>query len=245
LIEAAEMERRLRREGIPARIGAYDRNAMAITVTVWGCEAIAIMRLYPLVQQKMNGVIYKEDLLANMRITNDHAIWKPAERLSVRTLYMLGLDCGQVELIMNDRGRLFVTGVSPELSLDNPDAASRLNEIQQAFAERWSKAKSKVEAMLGADPEFILLSASGRIVPALRYFTPDGDAGCDSIRLRGEKRWPLVELRPRPSTDPYQLLAELRRLLRCISRAYGGSRSYLASRCAARPWITIRGAYSS
>ncbi len=212
-LTTAETERRLRREGVPARLGTSDPNGTPISVAVWGFDAIEIRRDYPSARA-VTSVKNGGGLSGRAIFPSDHAIWKPAERMSVRALYVLGLDFGQVELLLNDKGKLIVTGISPVMNTVHEEGDSRLADALVAFAAHWSmETANGVQATLGADPEFILLSSEGRVVPASRYFTPEGAAGCDSIRIRGERLWPLVELRPRPSLEPANLTADVRRLL--------------------------------
>jgi hypothetical protein len=89
--------------------------------------------------------------------------------------------------------------------------------------------------MLGADPEFVLLAPDGRIVPASRYFPRRGPAGCDSVVVRGVRRWPLAELRPAPAAEPAALAAGLRRLLAAAARSAGAAGEPLAWRAGALP----------
>ncbi len=249
-LPGTEIERRLRREGLPARIGMTGSNAGSdassnstissssipnsnvsfISVMMWGFDAIEMRRINS-VGQRVNGVKYKmAGVSESYGYSNEQAIWKPAERISARALYLLGLDFGQVELALSEAGKFTITGISPIMNPSGRAAKQRLSEALSRFSEIWSiETKNGVQAKLGADPEFILLSKEGKIVPATRYFPPDGAAGCDSVRVKGEKRWPLVELRPRPSVDPEKVLSEMRRLL-CVAakRTAGASLSWRA-----------------
>jgi hypothetical protein len=216
-LTAIEMERRLRREGVPARIGTAMQDGTPMTVAVWGLDVIEMRRASP-DMQAVTGFKNRIRFTERTIYTPDHAIWKPVSNVSVRALYVLGLDFGQVNLLLNDKGKLFVTGVSSVINVAGEEGSHRLTEAIASFAADWSReTENGVQAALGADPEFILLSPEGRIVPASRYFSPESDAGCDSVRIRGEKRWPLVELRPRPSYEPKNLTADVLRLLRVAS----------------------------
>ncbi|RKP56951.1 hypothetical protein D7Z26_02885 [Cohnella endophytica] len=230
-LSAEEIERRLRREGLPARIGDEGREGTRIQVTVWGLEAVGMKRVRSAgtsKTMKINEVKYRRfSTFASEQdiIPQEHPIWKPAERLSVRAIYALGLDFGQATIRLSDSGTICVTGISsvwPRIS--DEVQATRLRDLLQLHADRWEKESgSEVHATLGADPEFVLLSPSGRIVSASKFFAPEDDAGCDSVRLRGEKIWPLVELRPRPTPDPMSLTADVRRLLRVAAERTAGT----------------------
>ncbi|RED60325.1 putative amidoligase domain-containing protein [Cohnella lupini] len=235
-----EIERRLRREGLPARIGTAGKDIITrsslsstdtfVSVTVWGFDAIEIRRVNSF-DQRVNGVKYSSEGISGSYVySSEHALWKPAARISARALYLLGLDFGQVELALSEAGKFTVTGISPLMKLSGRAAKQRLSDAVSRFSKDWAhETKNGVQAKLGADPEFVLLSKEGRIVPATRYFSPDGAAGCDSVRVKGEKRWPLVEIRPRPSVDPEKVLSEMHRLL-CLAaeRTAGASLTWRA-----------------
>lgn len=212
-LSAKELERRLRREGLPARIGE-ESGGTPVSVSVWAFEAVEMRREF-----------VKDRFVDKDAIQDDHPIWKPAERLAVRAVYSSGLDFGQVLLRLSDEGKLRVTGVSPALDVRSSAGAAKLTAAIAAFSAEWAKETSGAgaRAVLGADPEFVMVSAAGRVVPASRYFAPGDATGCDSIRLRGVKIWPLVELRPRPSRDPARLTAELRRLLGAAAERTDGA----------------------
>ncbi|MFC4597971.1 putative amidoligase domain-containing protein [Cohnella hongkongensis] len=218
-----ELERRLRREGVSARIGEQG-GGMSLTVAVWGLAALEIRRAGN-GSEFMNGIKKVEAAASRMAISEEHALWKPAEKLAVRAIYALGLDFGQVDVRMSDQGRFAVTGFDTRLLLRTPEGMRRWRETAGRFAAEWAAETEKggVRTVLGADPEFVLLSAAGRVVPASRYFPYGGETGCDSMRVRGEKIWPLVELRPRPCPEPSQLAAALHGLLREASDRTAGS----------------------
>lgn len=68
-----------------------------------------------------------------------------------------------------------------------------------------------------------MLTGAGRVVPASRYFGPGERTGSDSVVVRGVQRWPLAELRPRPSRDPAALAQRIRRLLQEASARTAGA----------------------
>jgi len=222
----SELESRLRREGLPAKIGGGGRGIglTVVTVAVWGFDAVEIRRILA-DTGGLNGMRLPGQGPDPSVIPCGHGLWKPAERLSVRAIYALGLDYGQVELTLNDKGRLSITGVTPDMFVQTLEGERRLKELLVAFSAVWEQetARGEMKVMLGADPEFILMSATGRIVQASKFFPLGGEAGCDSMRIRGEKYWPLVELRPRPFAEPGRLTADLRRLLNVASEFTAGN----------------------
>lgn len=219
----SEIERRLRREGLPTQLGAVDPFSKPVTVTVWGMVAIQ-MRSQSMRSPKTGDRSQFTDRISERAmLTPEHSIWKPIERASVRALYVLGLDYGQVDVLYDNQGKLIITGISSRINGLESSGKQRLLEVMKAFELAWEVELEKgVQANLGADPEFILRSPEGRIVPASRFFSPDGEAGCDSVRIRGERRWPLVELRPRPSQEPANVTADMRRLLEIVSLRTAG-----------------------
>jgi hypothetical protein len=221
-LDRIEIERRLRREGLPVHVESDAYEGQRITVTVWGLDAIEMRRVYPSAGQ-FNGIKHGGEFAKRANFPVDHTIWKPAERMATRAIYILGLDFGQVDLILSDTGRLKVADISPVMLTAGEEGSQRLARFVSAFANEWTReTMNGVQATLGADPEFILLSPEGKVVPASRYFSPEGAAGCDSIRIHGEKRWPLVELRPRPSSEPSAVTAEVRRLLDVAAKLTAG-----------------------
>ncbi|MFC5403710.1 putative amidoligase domain-containing protein [Cohnella soli] len=211
-----ELQRRLRREGIPALVeGKHpaDVRVTRLRVTVWGFDAVEIARLLS-DSPSINDVNKMRRIGELDCLPPGHALWKPAEKLATRTLYALGLDFGQVEVRVSDSGWIHVAAVKPAIPKLSEEGRLRWKERLDEFIAAWeAETGERPVAKLGADPEFVLLSEEGKVVPASRYFRPEADAGCDSVRVRGEKRWPLVELRPRPTTEPGQLAADVRRLL--------------------------------
>jgi hypothetical protein len=131
-----------------------------------------------------------------------------AMRLAIKTVYALGLDYGVVTVGIRPGGELVVLGVDP-----TPKLNRRLGALFAGAANRYAAAEARERgrtepAVLGADPEFLLLSAAGKIVSASRFLERDGEVGCDAIVLPGHRViTPLAELRPRPSAEPRRLAA--------------------------------------
>jgi hypothetical protein len=139
-------------------------------------------------------------------------------RLAVKALYSLGLDNGIVELTADDAGRLSVADV-------------RLPGTKELQAEKWEKAIASFRSewreiavrggysrrdaiLIGADPEFVILSEAGKVVSAARFLNAGSDAGCDALVVGGTVVYPVAELRPEPARSPEALAANMRKLLR-------------------------------
>lgn len=152
-------------------------------------------------------------------------IIRGAARLAVRAVYALGLDFGMVTLVRLSDGRTVVKDVNPEPELDR-----RLGELFAEAMNRYhdsltNELSRREEAILGADPEFVLVDANGNVVPADRFFSGRGRLGCDSLRTgSGRLIYPLVELRPEPSPEPRQLLLQLMVLMRKAADQIGGAK---------------------
>ncbi|MBN2983938.1 putative amidoligase domain-containing protein [Cohnella algarum] len=238
---AAETARRLEREGFrtafsdrkprpgAARASARGgelrgadaglaRAARAFAVTVFGLQAVEID---PRPEETKAG----------------RELGRRLERASARALYALGLDMGTVKWEVDGRGRQgAVVEIGPALRPRAKEAAARLAHAAASFAEAWRRETGVGAcAVLGADPEFVLLSPRGKLVPAARFFAPGGAVGCDSVVIGGALRWPLAELRPAPSAEPRVLAARLRKLLAdAAKRTAGADVSFRAGAAPAR-----------
>lgn len=221
VISPAEIERRLRREGLSAQLnrGLGDGQAYSgrrYSVSVFDLEVVDIRRL-------VNSINYITD--GQHRGTAiDERLRNIVAKAAVRALYVQGLDFGEVDLVLDDWGRATILGVRSSFSRLSADGEEALAVAISAFSALWAEeTRDGVSVMLGADPEFVMLRPDGKIVPASRYLPRDGDAGCDSVVIRGVRRWPLAELRPEPATEPAAVAANLRRLLAEASRRTAGA----------------------
>ncbi|MFC3801278.1 hypothetical protein [Cohnella sp. GCM10012308] len=222
----AELNRRLAREGLSAAIrsgdaaggnagwrrgdgarGALRAPSRTYVVTVFGLAA-------PIVRPAPGDHAYGRELARRLC------------RASARAIYALGLELGTVTWQVDGSGRRgVIVGLAAAIGeLDEADGRS-LAEAASEFAALWSEERTggRPEALIGADPEFVMLDEAGRIVPASRYFGPGERTGSDSVVVRGVQRWPLAELRPRPARDPAVLAQRIRRLLQDASARTAGA----------------------
>lgn len=146
------------------------------------------------------------------------------EKTAIRALYALQLEMGEVTLQAGEDGKFTVEQVTA-----NPDyrteeqAMLAAKAMWQTAEELWrhqgTAKKSRPAVLLGMDPEFLLFNrATGKVIPASRYLGFAGEAGCDSLRYRGERRFPLVELRPQPAGEPREVLVQLLHAFRVAYR---------------------------
>lgn len=134
------------------------------------------------------------------------------ERLAIRAVYALGWDYGVVRLGRASRGRSGVLDV-----IAQPKLSPFMQGLYEHAFNRYASLLNHMPAdpsqlMLGADPEFILVDAHGRLKMASQYFPIRGTVGCDAI-WQGTNRShkPLVELRPRPSHSSREIVIRLMR----------------------------------
>ncbi|MDI4645607.1 putative amidoligase domain-containing protein [Cohnella hashimotonis] len=226
-LEPAELDRRLAREGLTATIRS---GAAAAGRTGWRRSegATGVLRVpaqtYVVTVFGLSAPIVRPEPGAH---ASGRELARRLGRASARAIYSLGLELGTVTWQVDGSGRRG-TIVGLDAAIGEPDEAGalRLTEAAAEFAAQWSEeaAGSRPEALLGADPEFVMLTEAGRIVPASRYFGPGERTGSDSVVLRGVQRWPLAELRPRPARDPAVLTQRIRRLLLDASARTAGAK---------------------
>ena len=148
---------------------------------------------------------------------NFHA--RRASRESVKAIYALGLDYGLVTIGITPSGHTLVLDVDPVPKLNGRLAqlfAQAMDLYEQSIAKELER---KERAMLGCDPEFLLVNPQGKVVFADRFLTRDGVVGCDAIVLSGHRViLPLAELRPQPSVDPLQLAKNVRATMGLAAR---------------------------
>jgi hypothetical protein len=140
-----------------------------------------------------------------------------AIRVARRTLYCLGLHFGRVDLGLTETRALKVISISAA-----PQLTSGLAKLYaRAFLAMTNKRLSSKSidpdtVVLGADPEFVMYSPSSkRVVFASDFFSKDGLVGYDNqSHYRDRRNHPIVEIRPRPSSSPAQIIHEMREALR-------------------------------
>lgn len=153
---------------------------------------------------------------------------KRAVREAVKAVYALGLDYGLVTVGVPPSGHTLIVDVQPSPRLDQRLAELFAQAIERYDAELMKQRYLQQPVMLGADPEFLLLSARGKAVPASRYVERAGVVGCDGIVHSGgwprqqleQPVYPLAELRPRPSASPRELARHVELALQLAAQKF-------------------------
>lgn len=140
----------------------------------------------------------------------EEAALRRVARIAARALYALGIDIGEAEVSLSDGGRASVLDARP-LGADSAAGAAAL----KAFAARYANVGVGRRILIGADPEFALLTPAGKLAPASRFFGEGaaGAAGADAMVVGRRVLYPVAELRPAPAETPAALAANVRRLL--------------------------------
>lgn len=151
-----------------------------------------------------------------------------AIRLARRVLYSLGLHFGRIDLGYADKRALKVLTVSAAPKVTRRLAALYMNAFREAIARRSSsRPVNPDDVVLGADPEFMMVSRSGkRVFFASDFFPKEGVIGHDSQSyFRDRQNYPIVEVRPKPNPSPAQLVREMKEALAIAAQKTSNVRS--------------------
>ncbi|MBW4840943.1 MAG: hypothetical protein KZY74_16245 [Paenibacillaceae bacterium] len=140
----------------------------------------------------------------------DSPLHKRLASTAIRALYAVGLDFGEVVISAGEEGRFTVDSLIPSSEAGSTAAAGIARAMRETLAEEERLLETPAERLIGMDPEFLLFDpAHGKVVPASRYLQFHGEAGCDVLRYRGQRLFPLAELRPRPGKEPREVIIHL------------------------------------
>ncbi|MBB6678670.1 putative amidoligase domain-containing protein, partial [Cohnella lubricantis] len=196
-LEPREIERRLIREGFSAELTSAGHQAAAGR---WHSSAgtVRYEYVFEVAVFGLGCAFVRPSPLGSYR---GEQLTRRLKRASARALYILGLDMGMVKWKLDRTGRFgLIVGLTPQLSTRSAGERDGLRLAASAFAANWEReTASGVSAVIGADPEFVLLAPSGKVVPASRFFPPQAPAGSDTVVVGGVLRRPLAELRPAPA----------------------------------------------
>jgi hypothetical protein len=148
--------------------------------------------------------------------TNKSKEIQNVQSMAIRAVFALGLDYAVVVCGIVSGKNIVIRNVNP-----NPKLDKTMEEIYDKVINQYNKKQnlrvSPEELLIGADPEFIMLSNTGNLILASKYFPLRGKVGCDAIWL-GQNRThkPIVEVRPEPTSDPRELVE---RIYHCLNYA--------------------------
>lgn len=183
-------------------------------IPVFQLDALTVYRRKDSGLFMRHGGIERPETYEDLGLDNPTYHVKRAVREAVRAIYALGLDYGLVTVGVTANGHTLILDVNPEPKLNRKLAAlyaEAIAKYDHALGEHFRNPQS---VMLGADPEFLLLSEQGKVVAASRYVERAGEVGCDGVVNRGEQTLhPLAELRPQPSDSPVELALHVQRAL--------------------------------
>ncbi|TVX99657.1 putative amidoligase domain-containing protein [Paenibacillus cremeus] len=238
---SAEVSVRRKQSGeppVPER-GAYVSGAGREMDRRWAQEYVVPvfhLQALTLFHRAANGVFYGRRSPSGVRVPGDltegfeevgtddpNYYAGRAIREAIKAIYALGLDYGVVRIGIRAGGSVIVRSVEPV-----PQLTERLAEL---FAEAMNRLDDTVSSerdsaggpvMLGADPEFLLLTSQGKVKFASNYAEKEGPFGCDAIVLESRRKiYPLAELRPKPSTDVRELVVNLHRTMQIAAKQIG------------------------
>ncbi|MGG6314585.1 putative amidoligase domain-containing protein [Paenibacillus macerans] len=177
--------------------------------------AVSVLHLRAL-ETRLLGHAGQSLPLPGNRPASDSPLWKRLESTAVRALYALGLDMGEVIISAGEEGKFTVDSLSLSPEIGSDAAAERYaRALREIMAEQERLLEAPMDRLIGMDPEFLLFDRdTGKVIPASRYLPFHGVAGCDVLRYRGQRLFPLAELRPKPGKEPREVVVHLLRALR-------------------------------
>lgn len=135
-------------------------------------------------------------------------------RMAERAIYSLGLDFGSVWIGISSARKQIVLNVDA-----NPTLTPRREQLYRNaivnFVKQYTADLETTSPVMGADLEFMFKNREGKMVLASKYFSKKGKIGCDARTInRNLSRRPLAEIRPDPSSDPEQVVENIRDIMR-------------------------------
>lgn len=222
-LSSEDRKRRLARAGVVMAAGSEAGSSRTFAVSLFHLHPIEVKRAAAAAARQQTGRDgstkgWTIDGPGNNRILEPaNLLYNRLTRLALKALHAARLELGIVNINVEDSGRCTVRSIQlPEIDISYGDAWR--DAIQRFTAEWQSRSLScvdeeKQKLLIGADPEFLLLSKQGKVVSAARYLEGGHGTGCDAAVVGGRVMYPVAELRPAPAADPEQLAGHIRKLL--------------------------------
>lgn len=198
--------------------GEQEQYTKRFIVYVFHCKVLGIF------SEKREALLLQSTLekpqFGEVQLDHKSRILRKVKINAIRAIHSLGLDFGMVLLGIKNK-EVYILQVSPKPRLI-PALANRFGEAIQELEHHLLQPVPRDQIVLGADPEFVLRDPHGKFILASKYFSKDGEVGCDQIWMRGDrskKRLPIVEIRPNPSTEPKTLVKNMYQNLLQASKA--------------------------
>lgn len=153
-------------------------------------------------------------------------LWRRLSKTAIRAIYALGLDYGEVVIRAGEEGQTIVERLSSGAEWRAPGWEKRMAiAMREQLEKLHSWQKEAPRPLIGMDPEFLLFDPySRKVIPASRFLARQGIAGCDVLRYRGQRLFPLAELRPEPGAEPREVVVHLLEAFRAARTAISDSR---------------------
>ncbi|WP_051287474.1 putative amidoligase domain-containing protein [Paenibacillus taiwanensis] len=165
--------------------------------------------------------------------------YKRLAHLAIRAAYALGWDTLQVTIQYVHSGtQQEVFEVNSIDDVQAGDVVVQTSPVSRSGVPTWvwdaytnqlhaaastilhEERRAHQNLLYGLDMEYILYDAARRkLVAASKYLPRGGIAGCDAVRLNGNVCYPIMELRPLPSSTPAGLVRELDGAMRFAAKA--------------------------
>ncbi|MFD0587023.1 hypothetical protein ACFQZE_03320 [Paenibacillus sp. GCM10027627] len=158
----------------------------------------------------------------SLAAAEQNASLRRAANMAVKALYILGLDIGEADIWVGDNGKVAVIDAWP-LQPGTRQGAEALERFAGSYAAAIARTQDRRGILLGADPEFALLTLEGKLALASRFFGEGagGAAGADAMLVGRRVLYPVAEIRPEPAATPAALAANVRRLLHAAAAQIG------------------------
>jgi len=220
LIPRDSVEAALRSAGLPAEFsghkeqtGARNGYVRRYAVAVFNLRALTVVPVQAPSTMPLPGAGGQPDPAS--------PLWRRLEKTAVRALYTFGLDFGEAVIRAGEEGCFTIENLNTSPTCGGTRDVTFFAEAMAGLLRELEEADERIsERLIGMDPEFLLYNGkTKKVVQASRYLGRQGIAGCDILRYRGRRLFPVAELRPEPGREPRDAARELLRAFRAAKSA--------------------------